>query len=450
MPIQHVDPSMPRAFPRTTYANPPPAVERQHLRISPTAMFYGSPEDVEASRLYRLRHPWPSDTGEIFIPYRVNHWNDVYCPDDHKRATSSRVNAFRQFEATLPQAPIRTSTLLHNGSTSIHLPPLSSPTPGSQIPNDDEVPDLLDPDESGDESLTSLTTFFPEITSASIQPVDDVSGFSPQLHEVPTERHFPNELQSSANPQSSNLILTQFNQQEFNQATSASVPRMSSDTPERNFERQARRCLARHTVDIQRRLYMADAPLATLPPFDECRVRRWLRQLYPYEFRAFLAVQITPEVSLELAEVRALLRALILKNINIKWFRDKLFTRPLLEHLAILLRNQHDRFLLDFYHQGNIDIPRTQDINRHVWRTVLCHVAFSNQRFDDMWRVDFHESTLHDGQPTQDNEHLDNVVSKLLEGYDGSPFVPVPSTPIYRTLDISNLFFFFLLLVKLQ
>ena len=99
------------------------------------------------------------------------------------------------------------------------------------------------------------------------------------------------------------------------------------------------------------------------------------------------------------------------------------------------MRNQRDRFLLDFYHQGNIDLPRTQEVNRHIWRTVLCHVAFSDQRTDDMWRVDFHEGTLHNGQSTQYNEHLDNVVSKLLEGYDASPFVPVPSSPVYRTLD---------------
>ena len=375
--------------------------------------------------------PYSGPSGVMPLPRSPT----VHCPDDHKRHSSQRITAFRRFEATLPQAPIRSNTMLHNWSSSIPMPPQSLHDTDPQVLDDDEVPDLLDPDESGDESLTSLTTFFPEIPSASIQPVGDVSGFSLQLHEVSTERHFPNEPRSTPNPQSPNLSLTQFNQQESNQSTSASVPRMSSDTPERNFERQARRCLARHTVDIQRRLYMADAPLATLPPFDECRVRRWLRQLYPYEFRAFLAVQITPEVSLELAEVRALFRALILRNINIKWFRDNLFTPPLLEHLAILLRNQHDRFLLDFYHQGNIDIPRTQNTNLHVWRTVLCHVAFSDQRHDDMWRVDFHEGTLHDGQHTEDNEHLDDIVSKLLEGYDGSPFVPVPSTPVYRTLD---------------
>ena len=145
---------------------------------------------------------------------------------------------------------------------------------------------------------------------------------------------------------------------------------------------------------------MADQALATLPPVDELRVRQWLRQLYPYEFRACLSVQITTEASLELAEVCALLRSLILKNIDIKWFRDRLFSPPLLEHLAILLRNQRDRFLLNFYHQGNIDLSRTQDINRHIWRTVLCHVAFSDQRIDDMCCVDFHEGTLHNGQST--------------------------------------------------
>lgn len=329
MPVQRSDPGIPRPFPRTTYENPPPPVERHYLRVSPISMLHGSPEDVETSRLYRLRHPWPSATGEVFTPYRVTNWNDIYCPDDQKRATSARVDAFRQFEAQLPHAPMQPATMLNNRLAPLPLSPLSSQAPRSPVPDDDDVPDLLDTDESGDESLPSLNTVFPEISSASIQPADDFSGFSPQLHEVSIEQHFPNDIPSSLNHQSSNLILTQLNQ-----------PNMSNgptDTPEQNFERQARRCLARHT----------DAPLATLPPFDECRVRRWLRQLYPYEFRAFLSVQITPEVSLELAEVRALLRALILKNINIKWFRDRLFTPPLLEHLAILLRNQHDRFLLE-------------------------------------------------------------------------------------------------------
>ena len=128
------------------------------------------------------------------------------------RATSARVEAFRQFEAQLPHAPMQTATMLNNRLAPLPLSRMSTQASGPPDPDDDEVPDLIDPDESGDESLTSLTTVFPEITSASIQPVDDVSEFSPQLHEVSTEQHFLNELPSSLNPQSSNLILTQFNQ----------------------------------------------------------------------------------------------------------------------------------------------------------------------------------------------------------------------------------------------
>ena len=67
-----------------------------------------------------------------------------------------------------------------------------------------------------------------------------------------------------------------------------------------------------HIVDVQCRLFMAEQELAKLPPVDEVRIHLWLRQLHLYEFRALISYQIDQNASLELAEIRALFRCLIL------------------------------------------------------------------------------------------------------------------------------------------
>ena len=209
MPVQRIAQSMPRPFPRTTYENPPSPVERHYLRVSPTAMYHGSPADVEANRLYRLRHPWPSATGQVFTPYRVTNWNDIYCPDDQKRATSARVAAFQRFEAQLPHAALH-----HNRQSPIPMPRLSAQP--SNAPDDDAVPDLLDPDESGDESLPSSlninsNTIFQENRLSSVQPSVAVPDTFQHKFDVPTGQHLSNEVLPSVNPSSSNIFTSQIN-----------------------------------------------------------------------------------------------------------------------------------------------------------------------------------------------------------------------------------------------
>ena len=213
MPVQRTDPSMPQPFPRTTYDNLSPPVERHYLRISPIAMLHGSPEDVETSRLYRMRHPWPTVTGEVFTPYRVTNWNDIYCPDDQKRATSARIDAFRQFEAQLPHAPMQPATMLNNRLVPLPLSRLSSQGARSPVPNDGDVPNLLDPDESGDESPSSLNinTVFQENPLPPVQPLVSVPDTFQLDFNVPTGQHFSNEVLPSVNPPSSNTFATQFN-----------------------------------------------------------------------------------------------------------------------------------------------------------------------------------------------------------------------------------------------
>lgn len=76
---------------------------------------------------------------------------------------------------------------------------------------------------------------------------------------------------------------------------------------------------------------------------------KWLRELYPYEFRALYTLQIDQDSTLELEEIRAVFQALLNNGINITWFRNQVFTPHIAESLALVLRNQRDRLLLDYY-----------------------------------------------------------------------------------------------------
>ena len=50
------------------------------------------------------------------------------------------------------------------------------------------------------------------------------------------------------------------------------------------------------------------------------------------------------------------------------------------------------RFLLDYYNNQHLTYPRSQATHRLIGRTVLQHIAYSNQRSDfDAWRTVFYD-----------------------------------------------------------
>ena len=125
------------------------------------------------------------------------------------------------------------------------------------------------------------------------------------------------------------------------------------------------------------------------------RVRQWLREIYPYEFRAYYFWEVDQDSSLELEVVRALFLALIDGHIRVEWFSGLLFTPALGESLALLLRNQRDRFMLDMYDSLRHDHPTSQATHRLIWRTVIQRIARNNQRQDyNAWRLAFYEENL--------------------------------------------------------
>ena len=382
----------------------------------------------------------------------IQRWPTVYCPDDRKRETSSRVTAFRRFEATLPQAPMRPTTLLHNWSASITLPPHSLHATGTPVLDDDKIPDLLDPDESGDESLPSSlnsNTVFQENRESSVQPSVAVPDTSQHTFDVPTGRHFFNEVLPSVNPLSSNVFESQINSTRLPSPSQLIQPTSMqptspahwspthvdlTQTPERVLRDYLQRGLAINSPNLTARLFAHNPILALLPPFDEVRVRQWLREIYPYEFRAYYFWEVDQGSSLELEEVRALLLALIDGHIRVEWFNGLLFTPALGESLALLLRNQRDRFMLDMYDSLGHDHPTSQATHRLIWRTVIQHIARNNQREDyNAWRVAFYEENLLEQRSAQPPNEIDNVILAVLSGYHDRAFHPVPSSAIYAT-----------------
>lgn len=105
--------------------------------------------------------------------------------------------------------------------------------------------------------------------------------------------------------------------------------------------------------------------------------------------------------------------------------------------MALLLRNQRDRFLLDYYIAQNLPQPHSQATHNLLWRTVLNHVAYNNQRSDyDLWRVSFWDEDRAQQRLPQVPNDTDAIVDHLLQGYHNRPLHPVPRSPTsYRTYD---------------
>ena len=125
--------TLPRPFPLTVYDNPPPPAERHYLRISPIAIFSGSPEDVAVQQAYLYHHPGFSASGETFTPYRVTKWKNEYRPDDQKRAmvsSNQSLGAVHQRTST-ESLTVCSFRLFHNELTREPPRPLMLGTPSA-------------------------------------------------------------------------------------------------------------------------------------------------------------------------------------------------------------------------------------------------------------------------------------------------------------------------------
>lgn len=72
-----------------------------------------------------------------------------------------------------------------------------------------------------------------------------------------------------------------------------------------------------------------------------------------------------PNDSLHLEEKRALFQALLQNFICFEWFYTRMFTPPVAESLALVLRNQRDRFMLEHVAYNN------QRINYNQWQVLF-------------------------------------------------------------------------------
>ena len=140
----------------------------------------------------------------------------------------------------------------------------------------------------------------------------------------------------------------------------------------------------------------------------------WMKCEFASGFESCTLMSSALTTSLELAEIRCVFQALLNESICLDWFNGPLFTPPLAESLALLLRNQIDRFLLDFYNNQDLTHPRSQATHRLIARTVIQHIAFSNQRADfEAWRTVFYEEDRIQATSAQQPNLVDTVVLRL-------------------------------------
>lgn len=134
-----------------------------------------------------------------------------------------------------------------------------------------------------------------------------------------------------------------------------------------NINRNVQFFFACRSPYLQNKLYLQYNSEEKLEPLNELRIRIWLRELYPQIFNQQEMFNEDHEIdSLQLEEIRAVFRALIEKHIKEEWFFDKMFTPELGESFALLLRNQRDRLLLDYFQRLNLDYPFGNTDNRSI------------------------------------------------------------------------------------
>jgi hypothetical protein len=139
--------------------------------------------------------------------------------------------------------------------------------------------------------------------------------------------------------------------------------------------------------------------------------------------------------SLQLEKIRAVFRALIEEHIKEEWFLDTMFTAELGESLALLLRNQRDRMLIDYYQNLNIDYPYGSIENKSIWRQVFHHIACDDQNIDSgLWILKVTEQIQEDNLSLMDIPTVvDKVIVHILDYYEDEALMPVPASIIYNT-----------------
>ena len=156
-----------------------------------------------------------------------------------------------------------------------------------------------------------------------------------------------------------------------------------TQSPERIIRDMVRKSLAINSPNLAQRLHHNDPGSIQFPPMNEERVRQWLQELYPYEFSAIRYLGMDTTDSLNLSEISALFRALLQNHIRDDWFRTSMFTPPVAESLALVLRNKRDRFMLDYYDGYNLENPHLQSTHHLTWRNVITLIAYQNQRYNN-------------------------------------------------------------------
>lgn len=99
-----------------------------------------------------------------------------------------------------------------------------------------------------------------------------------------------------------------------------------------------------------------------------------------------------------------------------------------------MLRNQRDRFTLDYYDTYDRAHPHSQASNRLIWQTVIQHIARSNKRADyNQWQLAFYEEDLAEQRVASIPNLAYDVVTLILGGYHTRPLHPISLTPLYST-----------------
>lgn len=311
-----------RPFPPNPQYPDLPDYPRSTLKLSATHCLQ-TPSDVIVTALERYTE---ARLPGGYHPYIVG--NNT---DDIGKDAPLPIDRTRSSETTDPFAPRVLALNRHNQEERRTLPD-----------NDDDVPDLLSVSTpvcmstSAMEQLSHDTAAFQmSLLSGSVQPFNRGDGEFHTFELSNEDRIGTLPSSNSINPLSVNFnhnINTSHNSTAYWSTISINMnPRPSvywSDTgvdqqqsPERILRAMVRRSLAIHSPNLTRRLYAHHAALALLPPLDEIRIREWLRELYPYEFRAYYFFEVDQDSSLELEEIRYLFQALLNGFILREWFR---------------------------------------------------------------------------------------------------------------------------------
>ena len=205
-----------------------------YLRISPTAMVWGSPEDIALHQRMPYRYLGPD---QIFRTYLVSSRFNVYNEEEHDRAWEASVTSpieqvqYRAFiqlfrgpqarhrRAILSQLPIAPAVLTRNnaivttfesgvptrGSSATSLDEPSPAVIEEEPDSDDDIPDLMDDPQVPTYDQKKARRVLQQIAQPWIRLIGDFR--MPLLHEVPTEEDFSNGgILTSSNPPSVNLL----------------------------------------------------------------------------------------------------------------------------------------------------------------------------------------------------------------------------------------------------